>query len=183
MPRLRSYAEMQPMKYLRNILCICATSFVFAPSAKLPARDPASPRANTNRDDKLLKPEAIQGCYELTLSPWFPDLKLGEDEEFITPPRRIQLFATKGTEGREAEGYLVRPAPGIQPSIHRETYWLPKGPKTLEIVWTTGLSGLMMQLKTSDAEILRGKAATFWDFSRKKQTAEVVAQRVDCGKG
>jgi len=170
------------MNYFLNILRACAMSFVFVSGATVSAQDPASPQGNTKRDDKLLKPEAIQGCYELTLSPWFPYLKLGEDEEFITPPHRIQLFAIKGTEGREAEGYLVRPAPGIPPSVHREAYWLPKGPKTLEIVWTTGLSFLTMQLKTSDAEILRGKAATFWDFSRKKQTAEVVAQRVDCGK-
>lgn len=173
---------MQPMKHVLKIFCAFALSFAFASGAAFPAQDPASPQANTKHDDRLLKPEAIQGCYELTLSPWFPDLKLGEDEEFITPPHRIQLFATKGAEGQEAQGYLVRPAPGIQPSVHRESYWLPKGPKTLEIVWTTGLSGLTMQLKTTDAETLRGKAATFWDFNRKKQTADVVAQRVDCGK-
>lgn len=174
---------MQPMNYARKILRACAMSVLLASGATLWAQEPANSQPNTKRDDKLLNPEAVQGCYELTLSPWFPDLKLGEDEEFITPPHRIQLFAKKGTEGQEAQGYLVRPAPGTQPSIHRETYWLPKGPKSLEIVWTTGLSGLTMQLKTSDAEVLRGKAATFWDFGRKKQTAEVVAQRVDCGKG
>lgn len=174
---------MQPMKYARKILRACAMSVLLASGATLWAQDQASPQTNSKRNDKLLKPEAIQGCYELTLSPWFPDLKLGEDEEFITPPHRIQLFATKGTERWEADGYIVRPAPGIKASIHRGAYWLPKGPKTLEIVWTTGFSGLTMQLKTSDAEVLRGKAATFWNFSRKKQTAEVVARRVDCGNG
>lgn len=170
------------MSYALNILCASALGFVLALGAAFPIQDSASAKRNTKRDDKLLNPEAVQGCYELTLSPWFPDLKLGEDEEFITPPRRIQLFARKGAEGSEAEGYIVRPAPGTKASIHRGAYWLPRGPKTLEIVWTTGFSGLTMQLKTSDAEVLRGKAATFWDFSRKKQTADVVAQRVDCGK-
>jgi hypothetical protein len=39
-----------------------------------------------------------------------------------------------------------------------------------------------MELKTSDAEVLRGKASTFWDFGRRKQTADVVAHRVECEK-
>jgi hypothetical protein len=134
------------------------------------------------QDSQFVKPETIQGCYDLTLSPWRPDMKLGEDEEFITPPPRIQLFAKRGTEGWETKGYVVRPAPGIKPSIHRGAYWLPKGPKSIEIVWTTGFSGLSMELKTSDAEVLRGKASTFWDFGRRKQTADVVAHRVECEK-
>jgi hypothetical protein len=149
------------------------------------AKTSAGPRASSPQSGQkqdAVKPEAIQGCYDLTLSPWFPDLRLGEDEEFITPPARIQLFATKGIEGWESHGYIVRPAPGIKPSIHRGAYWLPKGSKAIEIVWTTGFSGLVMALKTSDAEVLRGKAQTFWDFSRKKQTADVVARRVDCEK-
>lgn len=137
-------------------------------------------QSNSKQDDKFIKPEAVQGCYELTLSPWFPGLRLGEEEEFITPPARIQLFSEKGSTGLESNGYIVRPAPGIKPSVHRDTYWVPKGPKSLEIVFTTGLSGLEMSLKTSDAETLRGKAKTFWDFSRTKQTAEVMAHRVPC---
>ena len=62
---------------------------------------------------KLVEPENIQGCYELTLSPWRPNTNLGEDAVFVTPPRRIQLFAAKGTQGWESEGYVVKPgAPG-----------------------------------------------------------------------
>lgn len=132
--------------------------------------------------EKLVSPEALQGCYELTLSPWFPDMKLGEDEQFITPPARIQLFAEKGTEGPESNGYLVRPAPGVPPSVHSSTYWTPKGAKGLEITFTTGFSGVLLSLKTSDAEVLHGKGTTFWDFNRRKQTAEVMARRVPCGK-
>jgi len=109
-------------------------------------------------------------------------MKLGEDEQFITPPSRIQLFSTKGTESLESNGYLVRPAPGVQPSVHSSTYWTPKSAKGLEITFTTGFSGVVLSLKTSDAEVLHGKATTFWDFSRKKQTAEVTARRVPCGK-
>ena len=161
---------------LAGFLCLCLTSVICAFGAPRAAAQAAS------TDSKLIKPEAIQGCYDLTLSPWIPDMKLGEDEVFVTPPTRIQLFATKGTEGWEKEGYIVRPAPGVKPSIHRGAYWLPKGAKSIQIVWTTGFSGLEMHLKTSDAEVLRGKAVTFWDFGRKKQTAEVIARRVECEK-
>jgi len=138
--------------------------------------------ATARQSEELVRPEAIQGCYELTLSPWFPEMRLGEEEQIITPPPRIRLFAEKGTEGEESKGYLVRAAPGVQPSVHSSTYWMPKGSKSLEITFTTGFSGVVMGLKTSDAETLHGRATTFWDFKRKKQTAEVMARRVPCEK-
>jgi hypothetical protein len=163
-------------------LCVCLMSSISISVTAHAALQTKSPPPDPKQESTFVKPEAIQGCYDLTLSPWSPDMKLGEDSEFITPPSRVQLFAKHGTEGWESEGYIVRPAPGIKPSIHRGAYWLPKGPKSIEIVWTTGYSGLIMGLKTSDAEVLRGKASTFWDFSRKRQTADVVAHRVDCGK-
>jgi hypothetical protein len=130
---------------------------------------------------EVLKPEAISGCYELGALNWRPDLRLGEDAEFITPPRRIEILAEHGTKGFEQNGYLVRPAPGVPRSIHRGSYWVPKGPNAVEVVWTTGFSGLSMHLNL-EGETLRGKATTFWDFPRRTQTAEVVAHKVDCGK-
>lgn len=155
----------------------CVSAFPIAVAARK-----ANTQSNPKQDEKHIRPEAVQGCYDLTLSPWFPEMKLGDDEEFITPPTRIQLFAEKGTEGWESEGYIVRAAPGIKPSIHRGAYWLPKGSKSLKIVFTTGFSGLAMDLKTADAETLHGKATTFWDSDRKKQTAEVTAHRAPCGR-
>jgi hypothetical protein len=90
-------------------------------------------------------------------------LKLEQDEAtFITPPKRIELLAKRGTQGMETRGFLVRPAPGVPQSIHRSTYWVPTGPKKIEIVFTTGTSGLEMQL-TVQGETLQGKAKTFWD--------------------
>ena len=132
-------------------------------------------------EPQLVKPENIQGCYELTLSEWRPKLNIGEDAEFISPPHRVQLFAERGTKGWEAEGYIVRPAPGVAASIHRGSYWLPKKDQSIEIVWTTGFSGLAMGLKLENGE-LHGKAKSFWDFPRKKQTADVIARKVDCQK-
>jgi hypothetical protein len=149
--------------------------------AKGGLQDPAAP-GNAKSNEKLVSPEAVQGCYALTLSPWFPEMKLGDDAEVITPPARIQLFVERGTEEPESRGYLVRAAPGVKPSIHSSMYWVPKGAKTLEITFTDGFSGVVLGLKTSDAETLRGKATTFWDFDRRRQIAEVMAQRVPCGK-
>lgn len=128
---------------------------------------------------KFVKPETIQGCYDLGVLSWKPDLKLGEDEVFITPPQRIQLMSEHGSVGFEKNGYIVRPAPGIPGSIHRASYWESTGPRTIEIVFTTGTSGLSMKLKV-DGEALRGEAKTHWDFPRKEQTAQVNARKTQC---
>jgi hypothetical protein len=131
-------------------------------------------------ESKFIKPESIQGCYDLGTLSWKPDLKLGEDETFITPPQRIQILAERGSVGFEKNGYLVRPAPGFSKSIHRASYWESPGPRTIEIVFTTGFSGLSMKLKV-EGETLRGEAKTHWDFPRRKQTAQVNAHRTECG--
>jgi hypothetical protein len=173
------------MRRLVLSVVLCMTSIASGSIALRIARavpQDTAPPANAKQNEKSVTPEAVQGCYVLTLSPWFPPMKLGDDEQLITPPPRIQLLAEKGTEGEESRGYLVRAAPGAQPSIHSSMYWLPKGSKTLEITFTDGFSGLVMGLKTSDAETLHGKATTFWDFDRKRQVAEVMARRVPCGR-
>jgi hypothetical protein len=136
-------------------------------------------RAQEQRKPELVKPENIQGCYELTLSAWRPNLNLGGDAVFVTPPHRIQLFAERGTQGWESEGYVVKPAPGVAPSIHRGSYWSPKDSQSIEIVWTTGFSGLAMILKIEGTD-LRGEARSFWDFSRRQQKADVTARKVEC---
>jgi hypothetical protein len=136
-------------------------------------------RAQEQRKPELVKPENIQGCYELTLSAWRPNLNLGEDAVFVTPPHRIQLFAERGTQGWESEGFVVKPAPGLAPSIHRGSYWSPKNSQSIEIVWTTGFSGLAMILKIEGTD-LRGEARSFWDFPRRQQKADIAARRVEC---
>jgi hypothetical protein len=139
----------------------------------------ASPQKGKKDESRNMKPEDVQGCYDLTLSEWKPNLHLGEDAEFITPPRRIELFAKRGTKGFEKGEYLVRPGPGVTPSIHRASYWRPKGNHSIEIVWTTGFSGLVIGL-TQEKNGFKGQAKSFWDFGRPTQTADVVALRVEC---
>jgi len=42
-------------------------------------------------------------------------------------------------------------------SIHRGSFWSPKSSQSIEIVWTTGFSGLVIFLKTAGTD-LRGEA-------------------------
>ena len=127
----------------------------------------------------LISPEAVQGCYEIGKLAWHPKFE-GEDLVFIAPPERIQILAERGAQGHEKDEYLVRPAPGFPKSIHRYSFWRPTGSHSLEIVWTTGLSGLTMRLKL-DRDTLKGKAKPFWDFPfGRRPSARVLAQKVDC---
>lgn len=123
--------------------------------------------------------EAIQGCYEIGKLDWHPPFK-GDDVVFITPPERIQILAERGTQGPEKDQYLVRPAPGFPKTIHHYSYWRPTGSHSLEIVWSTGLSGLTMRVKL-DRDALKGKAKPFWDFPMwLGPSARVLARKVDC---
>lgn len=166
------------LKCLRPVLLVGLSSLFCVGISSAPKQ---SVQQNPKeKESKFVKPETIQGCYELGTLSWKPDLKLGEDEEFITPPQRIQMMTERGSIGFEKNGYLVRAAPGFPKSIHRASYWEPTGPKTIEIVFSTGTSGLSMRLKV-EGEILRGKAKTHWDFLRRDQIAEVIAHKIDCG--
>jgi hypothetical protein len=164
------------MRFLRPRLVIGLLGLLSVGVSSTP-----KPQTVQNPDDKdFIKPETIQGCYDLGTLNWRPDLRLDKDEAvFITPPERIELLAERGTQGREKNGYLVRPAPGVPQSVHRSAYWMPIGPKKIEIVFTTGTSGLEMQL-TVQGETLQGKAKTFWDFLRRRQTAHVIAHKINC---
>jgi hypothetical protein len=113
-------------------------------------------------------------CYKLTLSPWTPDLNLGEDAVFVTPPTTIELTGTA-----ERGGFLVKPALGAAQSIHSTAYWRPLPKAQIRIVWTTGFSGLTMILKREDSSLV-GTAETFWDFARRIQKAKVRADEVPC---
>jgi hypothetical protein len=148
---------------------------IIAPSRQVNGQNP------DGNESKFVKPETIQGCYELGTLNWKPDLQLDKEEAvFITPPPRIDLLAERGTQGKEKNGYLVRPAPGVTQSVHRSTFWMPIGPKKIEVVFTTGTSGLYMRLTVQGGK-LQGNAKTFWDFRRRRQTAHVIAHKTDCG--
>jgi hypothetical protein len=167
------------MKCLRPILLVSLLTLVCAGVRSVPRQSTgANPK---EKESKFIKPEIIQGCYELGALNWKPDLQLDKDEAaFIIPPERIELLAKRGTEGREKNGYLVRPASGVTQSVHRSTYWMPTGPNTIEVVFTTGTSGLSMKLRV-EGETLKGKAKSHWDFLRRSQTAQLISRKIDCG--
>lgn len=167
-------------KLIQFAVIICLLSSPFLRSRERFSNESPMKSNLEGKSSQLVKPEQVQGCYELGVLNWHPELK-GEDAVFIAPPTRIQILAERGTNGREKGMYLVRPAPGVSPSIHRASFWRPVGPKTIEIVWTTGLSGLSMKLNLQ-GDTLKGKAKTFWDFPRRGQTARILAPKVDCNK-
>lgn len=167
------------MKFLQLAIFVSLLSPLSQSFANRPAGKQGPESSPKGKESQLIKPESVAGCYELGVLKWQPDLHLGEDAVFITPPQRIQILAERGTRGFESNGYLVRPAPGVAPSIHRMSYWEPTGAKTIRVAWTTGFSGLTMQLSV-EGNTLKGKAETFWDFTRARQTARISAPKIDC---
>jgi hypothetical protein len=163
------------MKYVALTLCVGLFFPMGVGAGFIPPLLDKTPESNKG----WITPEQVIGCYELGVLKWPHDL--GEDNVFITPPVRIEIMPEKGSKGFEVNGYLVRPAPGVSPSIHRASYWRPTGKTTIEIVWTTGFSGLSMKLHV-EREALKGKAKPFWDFPRWGQTAHVLAHKIDCGR-
>lgn len=122
---------------------------------------------------------SVAGCYALKLDPWQPRLDLVRDEELsITPPSHVELRASKSTEGWSKGRYILLPALGKR-AFHSGMYWHFKKNREIQLVFTTGHSGLAMALRRS-AENLSGTAETFWDSPRAKQTSSVVAIRVPC---
>jgi len=123
--------------------------------------------------------ESVVGCWQVSIGRWEPNMSIGEDTIFSWPPRSIELQAVKGTRTFEDHGWLVRPAPGVRPSVHDFSFFETRGSDSIDVVWTTGFSGLTMRLGRV-GDTLRGQARTFWDFPRTAQTAEVLLARISC---
>jgi hypothetical protein len=83
---------------------------------------------------------AIVGCYELQLGRWWP-WGYGADNPFVTPPKRVQLLAERGTEGFEQDGFLLRaiPEPGKPAGGRgRPSYWQVDSEKQVSLMWNDG---------------------------------------------
>lgn len=79
-------AVLRVMKCLRPIVLI---GFVMIFCMNINSA-PKHPKQSTGeypkeKESQLVKPETIQGCYELGTLNWRPALKLGEDQIFIIP--------------------------------------------------------------------------------------------------
>jgi HEAT repeat protein len=121
-------------------------------------------------------------CFDLALAPWTPNLGLGEDTVFSTPPMTVRFTRIKNSwfASEDELSFRVAPAKGAQMSVHGPGFWTPvAGKDSVSIVWSTGFSGLSMKLAVT-ADALRGEAETFWDFPRPRQTSRVTGVRVPC---
>ena len=117
------------------------------------------------------------GCYELRLSKWSPAIPLGKDEIFVTPPARIALTTTPDHTWDE-HGLSATPTDKANRWIGTHSYWTSDAHE-VHIVWTTGFSGLTMDLEAQGSNLV-GTAQTFWDFPRPQQTSHVTATRIPC---
>ena len=116
--------------------------------------------------------ERVAGCYIVNLGTWRPELSIGRDTVYMYPPSRIQLQTDTGTTLWEQGRWLVRPAPGVPRSVHRFSFFRALGSDSIEVLWSTGLSGVRMRLK-NEAGTMTGLADAFWDFPRQRQVASV----------
>lgn len=127
------------------------------------------------------KTGAFTGCYNLKLGRWWP-WGFGEDNIFATPPNRIKLFPEQGTVGFEQNGLLIReitPGKGPSPFRRRSSYWQVKSSDKVDLTWTTGFSGVTLELKKGRKD-MRGWAHPFWDFPRLPRIARVTAKPIAC---
>ena len=129
--------------------------------------------------NERLDPARLSGCYELRVDAWKPTLNLGEDAQFVTPPRRFALELRRVEHPWRDGSLRVRQIPEKSRSIHTFGEWSVVGGNRLDVLWTTGHSGLTMQLE-SESGVLQGEAKTFWDFHRRSQTAHVLAKAIPC---
>ena len=114
----------------------------------------------------------------MQFSPWRPDLKLGADEQFITPPKAIELTKELGSPW-DAKGYLVRAMPGAENKLRHDAWWVRTNGGA-EIHFTDGYVGFDIELSVGDPGTLEGVASTHWDFGRAVQTASVAITAVPC---
>lgn len=127
--------------------------------------------------------QGVAGCYRIELGDWQPVLDLRNDVIFLRPPAVVELVDEPTSSRLLRGGLLMRPAPGIEPTIHRYQAWYRSGAAGLRLLWTTGFSGLEAELEPIGKGRFRGMARSNWDFERQRQTAGITATPVRCGSG
>lgn len=121
---------------------------------------------------------SFAGCYDLKMGRWWP-WGFGEDDMFATPPNRIKLLPERGTHGFEKNGFVIREMTPKGGDLKRFSFWQLKSSDQIDLTWTTGFSGVTLELK-GKGNHMRGWAHPFWDFPRLPRIARVTAQRIPC---
>jgi len=123
-------------------------------------------------------PATIAGCYELSFEKWFPERDVSGDISYLTVPIRIELTTEPGQEGGQG-AFVMRPAPGVAPSIHLYSFWYITSERTILLRWSTGSSSLSADMGPVSGG-LWGIARTWFDYPGHAQITRVSAKRIAC---
>jgi hypothetical protein len=128
--------------------------------------------------EKATLPSTLPGCYRLSLGRWWP-WGFGEDTQFVTPPARIELLTTRGTEGFEQGHSLLRGLPRT-PGRRGPSFWEVTPNGGVDLVWKDGFTGITINLR-KEGDLLRGRAHPHFDSPVLiKRTAYVTMRKIDC---
>jgi hypothetical protein len=141
------------------------------------------------RTEDPLSAARYTGCYEVRLGRWVPSRMRGHGVGGIVP-ERLRLDTARGaplldSAGRQAPRQYYRDHEFgqrlIRPGWWGAAYWEPVEGDRARLYWTTGLHGVIMDLRPRGDE-LRGLAIGFTDVSGTwpDPRARVRAVRVDC---
>lgn len=125
--------------------------------------------------------DRVAGCYDLYLGEWRPPAPNADSTYFALPARvRLSTDPGQGIFGQRHE-FTVEVVPGAMPSMHRYSWWRLIGDDRIEIVWSTGFTGVEAELSRVSADTLRGEGVTFTDvYPSTNHRATLTAVRVRC---
>jgi hypothetical protein len=184
---LELVAAVQIMRQFRHIQTR-PSAFALGPMILFLALAPSGSVAQTNKSEAkaqtqpALTAASIEGCYELKLGRWWP-WGFGEENAYVTPPRRVRLLPERGTEGFEKYDFLIRALPrqkGEAPGRGGPSYWEVVSNNRIDLIWTDGFTGVKLELQKYGDE-LRGRAHPHFDAPHLiPRTASVTARRIAC---
>jgi hypothetical protein len=127
----------------------------------------------------------VAGCYELALGPDWHDILhpfgRGGAHEYNTPPRAVELRLVAGRGAGPRGPFDLIPARGASPTRHRMNYWLVDSLSGRVILdFSTGFSGVSLELTPEGDSVLVGEAREFWDFTSMAAHAPARAFRAPC---
>jgi hypothetical protein len=150
----------------RNVFALLLGTLLLVPAISPASAAQAPPTITSDGAEPGSATASFVGCYQVTVGRWWP-WSFGEDTVFVTPPNRIRLLSRRGTEGFEDNGFIIRVLPPDKLAVHGirrvSSYWAVKSTKDADLVWTDGLTGVILKLHKRGND-LRGWAHPHFDF-------------------
>lgn len=125
-------------------------------------------------NESVIAPSPL-ACYTLSLGAWSSALP----EPLPPPPSSLQLTDSLGTSILENGRRVVRTLPQGSLKSYPFQYWEPREHGDVFIVFSTGFTGMTMDLAPA-GEDLQGTARAFFDFGSFNLTAPVQLTRTAC---